>query len=161
MCSIATLKAGAQHGDNQSLVASSVGHKISPSSTNNLKDWFVSLSWGQDGLVHSYMQADVDATGKYTRDKTGTYTISPERYAFIKSEYIIYTVTQTGSCDVYLAAETDVPAVQVTAGPGGKFCVSVFRQNQEYHIINVHDWGLFPLVTTFPGGWDGMRAGTA
>lgn len=43
--------------------------------------------------------------------------------------------------------------------PGGKFCVSVFRQNQEYHIINVHDWGLFPLVTAFPGGWDGMRAG--
>ena len=115
LCSIATLKAGAQHGDNQFLVASSVGHKISPSSTNNLKDWFVSLSWGQDGLVHSYMQADVDATGKYTRDKTGTYTISPERYAFIKSEHIIYTVTQTGSCDVYLAAETDVPAVQVTA----------------------------------------------
>lgn len=47
------------------------------------------------------------------------------------------------------------------AGPGGKFCVSVFRQNQEYHIINVHDWGLFPLATAFPGGWDGMRAGTA
>ena len=45
--------------------------------------------------------------------------------------------------------------------PGGKFCVSVFRPNQEYHIINVHDWGLFPLVTAFPGGWDGMRAGTA
>ena len=22
--------------------------------------------------------------------------------------------------------------------PGGKFCVSVFRQNQEYHVINVH-----------------------
>ena len=39
-----------------------------------------------------------------------------------------------------------------------KFCVSVFRQNQEYHIIHVHDWGLFPLSTAFPGGWDGMRA---
>ena len=45
--------------------------------------------------------------------------------------------------------------------PGGKFCVSVFRQNQEYHIIHVHDWGLFPLATAFPGGWDGMRDGTA
>lgn len=45
--------------------------------------------------------------------------------------------------------------------PLRKFCVSVFRQNQEYHIINVHDWGLFPLATAFPGGWDGMRAGTA
>ena len=46
----------------------------------------------------------------------------------------------------------------VNAGPLRKFCVSVFRQNQEYHIINVHDWGLFPLATAFPGGWDGMRA---
>ena len=40
-----------------------------------------------------------------------------------------------------------------------KFCVSIFRQNQEYHIIDVHDWGLFPLAFAFPGGWDGMRAG--
>ena len=40
-----------------------------------------------------------------------------------------------------------------------KFCVSDIRQNQEYHIIHVHDWGLFPLSTAFPGGWDGMRAG--
>lgn len=45
--------------------------------------------------------------------------------------------------------------------PLRKFCVSVLRQSQEYHIINVHDWGLFPLATAFPGGWDGMRAGTA
>ncbi len=43
--------------------------------------------------------------------------------------------------------------------PLRKFCVSVFRQNQEYHIMHVHDWGLFPLGTAFPGGWDGMRAG--
>lgn len=49
----------------------------------------------------------------------------------------------------------------MSMGPLRKFCVSVFRQNQEYHIINVHDWGLFPLATAFPGGWDGMRAGTA
>ena len=41
--------------------------------------------------------------------------------------------------------------------PGGKFCVSVFRQNQEYHVINVHDEGLFPLVISLPAGWDGMR----
>ena len=45
--------------------------------------------------------------------------------------------------------------------PLREFCVSVFRQNQEYHVINVHDEGLFPLVTFLPEGWDGMRAGTA
>lgn len=48
--------------------------------------------------------------------------------------------------------------VMVSSGPGRKFCVSDIRQSQEYHVINVHIWGLFPLVTAFPGGWGGMRA---
>ena len=30
--------------------------------------------------------------------------------------------------------------------PGGKFCVSVFRQNQEYHVINVHDGAYSPWL---------------
>ena len=45
--------------------------------------------------------------------------------------------------------------------PLREFCVSVFRQNQEYYVFNVHDEGLFPLVTSHPEGWGGMRAGTA
>ena len=45
--------------------------------------------------------------------------------------------------------------------PLREFCVSDFRQNQEYHVFNVHDGGLFPLVTSLPEGWDGMRADTA
>ena len=45
--------------------------------------------------------------------------------------------------------------------PLREFCVSDFRQNQEYHVINVQDEGLFPLSTFLPEGWDGMRAGTA
>ena len=36
---------------------------------------------------------------------------------------------------------------------GRKFCVSVIRQNQEYHVINVHDGGLIPLVNVLPAGW--------
>ena len=52
-------------------------------------------------------------------------------------------------CHIY--AEKDV------LGPLGKFCVSVFRQIQEYHVFNVHDGGLFPLVISLPAGWDGMR----
>ena len=39
-----------------------------------------------------------------------------------------------------------------------KFCVSEFRQNQEFHVINVHNDGLFPLTTTLPIERDGMRA---
>ena len=42
--------------------------------------------------------------------------------------------------------------------PLREFCVSDFRQNQEYHVFNVQDEGLFPLVTPVPEGWDGMRA---
>ena len=45
--------------------------------------------------------------------------------------------------------------------PLRKFCVSVFRQNQEYHVFKVHGEGLFPLSTALPAGWVGMRAGTA
>ena len=45
--------------------------------------------------------------------------------------------------------------------PLREFCVSDFRQNQEYHVFNVQDEGLFPLVTSLPEGWDGMRADTA
>ena len=43
-------------------------------------------------------------------------------------------------------------------GHGRKFCVSDIRQSQKYHMINVHIWGLFPLVTAFLGGRGGMRA---
>ena len=34
--------------------------------------------------------------------------------------------------------------------PLREFCVSEFRQTQEYHVFNVHDGGLFPLSTTLP-----------
>ncbi len=36
--------------------------------------------------------------------------------------------------------------------PHVEFCVSEFRQTQEYHVINVHDGGLFPLPTALPVG---------
>ena len=39
------------------------------------------------------------------------------------------------------------------SGHGRKFCVSGFRQTQEYRICNVHDRGVFPFLTGFPGGW--------
>lgn len=112
---IAKLEDGAQHGDNQSLVASTDGHRISPSSTNDLKKWFASLSWGQDGLVHSYMQVNTAEDGEYTEDITGTYHLAEARYAYIKSEYVLYTVSETGICDVYLAADGTTPAIQVSA----------------------------------------------
>ena len=50
------------------------------------------------------------------------------------------------------------PVFKARSGPLREFCVSDFRQNQEYHVINVHDGGLFPLSKFLPVGWDGMRA---
>ena len=40
----------------------------------------------------------------------------------------------------------EMDSLDSTFGPGGKFCVSVFRQNQEYHIINVHDGAYSPWL---------------
>ena len=51
--------------------------------------------------------------------------------------------------------------LSINIRPLRKFCVSVFRHNQEYHVFKVHGEGLFPLSTALPAGWGGMRAGTA
>ena len=104
---IATLEDGAQHGDNQSLVAVTDGHTISPSSTNDIKNWYVCMGWGQNGMVQSYTNPVVSEDGKYT--------IGSDRYAFIKSEYVLYTVTETGTCDVYLDGSEAGGAIQVSA----------------------------------------------
>lgn len=104
---IAKLSEGAQHGDNQSLIASTAGHRISPSSTNDLKNWYICQGWGQDGNVNSYVKPTLDADGKYS--------IGSDRYAYIKSEYILYTVTETGKCDAYLDGSELAGAIQVSA----------------------------------------------
>lgn len=104
---IAKLSEGAQHGDNQSLIASTVGHTISPSSTNDLKNWYICQGWGQNGKVQTYTKPTIESDGQYT--------IGTERYAYIKSEYVLYTVTETGLCDVYLDGGELSGAIQVTA----------------------------------------------
>ena len=77
----------------------------------------------------------------------------------LKNENQIFRVLQTQG-DKSLVIDC-IKKTMPKWGPLREFCVSVFRQNQEYHVINVHDEGLFPLVTFLPEGWDGMRAGTA
>ena len=49
----------------------------------------------------------------------------------------------------------------VIMGHGRKFCVSDFRQTQEYHSYNVHNRANTPCPPLSPSGWNGMRAGTA
>ena len=46
-------------------------------------------------------------------------------------------------------------------GPGVKFCVSDFRQSQEWALENRADWRLNPFITHSHSGQNGMRAGAA
>ena len=97
---IANVEQGAQHGGNQmSLAASNVGGRITPSSTNDLKNWYICQGWGNDGKVTTYTKPTF-ATG--TGAKPGQYEAGGEtHYAYIRSEYILYTITETGLADVY------------------------------------------------------------
>ena len=108
---IAKLSEGAQHGNNQSLVAITDGHKISPASTNDVKSWYVCQGWGQDGKVSSYSKLEnLDSDGKYVADT--------DHYAYIKSEYVLYTITETGYCDAYLDGSDENGAIQVQTKGG-------------------------------------------
>lgn len=113
---IANLEQGAQHGGNQtSLAATSVGGKITPSSTNDLNTWYICEGWGPDGKVITYTQPPLkNIDGKIT----GEYDLRGEtHFAFIKSEYIVYTINESGFADVYLDAFDGKPIlVQVDNG---------------------------------------------
>lgn len=105
---IATAEDGAQHGGNQmSLAASSVGGKITPSSTNDLNEWYICQGWDTFGKVTSYMQPTF-STGEGA--KPGQYEAGGKtHYAYIRSEYIVYTIMESGIADVYLDASEGSP----------------------------------------------------
>lgn len=96
-------------GSDKQTTASSVGHEISPSSTNDAQSWFVPKSW-QGTDVSSYQKASTDAGGKYALTSgTDSY------YAYVAADYTLYTVTNTGVADVYLDGTNPV-----TVKPSGK-----------------------------------------
>lgn len=83
-------------GSDKQTTASSAGHEISPSSTNDARSWFVPKSW-QGTDVSSYQKANTDAGGKYAlMGSADSY------YAYVAADYTLYTVTNTGIADVYL-----------------------------------------------------------
>lgn len=114
---IATLEEGAQHGGEQkSLEAMTTGATLSPASTDNLKDWFVCQSWDNQGYVTDYTVPSFE-TGADA--KPGNYKVAgKDYYAFIKSDYIVYTITSTGTADVYLEDDGTEPPIVVTAKNG-------------------------------------------
>ena len=103
---IATAEQGPQHGGEQtSLAASTTGGIISPSSTNNLINWYVCEGWNEEGKVTSYRKPTFVTNGK-----PGQYGADDDpHYAYLKSEYILYTITETGLADVYLDASEGSP----------------------------------------------------
>lgn len=117
---IGLLENGAQHGDNnQSLQAETLGGKITPSSTSNVKDWYVCNEWKTDGMVHSYMiPTGIDSKGRYE----GT---DGEHYAFLCGEYVLYTITETGTCDVYLSPDDLNKYITVTQTAGEETSTTV------------------------------------
>lgn len=88
------------HGSDTSTVASAAGHEISPSSTNDAKNWYVPQSW-QGVNVSTYQKVDTSISG----ENPGKYTIQGnDYYAFTVANYTLYTVANTGVADVYLDA---------------------------------------------------------
>ena len=114
---IATLEEGAQHGGEQkSLEAMTTGATLSPASTDNLEDWYVCQSWDNQGFVTDYSIPSFE-TG--TGAIPGNYKVAgKDYYAFIKSDYIVYTITSTGTADVYLEDDGTEPPIVVTAKNG-------------------------------------------
>ena len=108
------LKNGAQHGGEQkSLEAQTMGATLSPSSTDDLKIGTFATA-GTTRLVTDYSTPNFSTTAKAL---PGEYEVAGKKYnAFIKSDYIVYTITDTGTADVYLDASDGAP---VTIEPVG------------------------------------------
>lgn len=102
------LKNGAQHGGEQkSLEAQTTGATLSPSSTDDLKYWYVCNGWNNQGLVTDY---STPAFSTAADALPGEYEVAGKKYnAFIRSDYIVYTITDTGTADVYLDASNGAP----------------------------------------------------
>lgn len=74
-----------------------------------MADWYACQGWGEDGKVTTYTKLNFTAGGK-----AGEYEAGGEmHYAFLKGEYILYTISDTGFADVYLADPSENP-VEVT-----------------------------------------------
>lgn len=105
---IADAQQGAQHGgNNMSLSATTVGGRITPSSTDDLNNWWICKEWNTDGKVTTYEQPTF-VSGEGT--KPGQYSAGGEtHFAYIQSEYIVYTINQSGLADVFLDASEGAP----------------------------------------------------
>lgn len=111
---IAPGKSVIHDGSDHQTTAASLGHEISPSSTNDAISWFVPKSWnGTD--VSGYQKATI------SKQLEGSYKLEGDPktyYAYTMAEYTLYTINQTGEADVYLDNSGSNGPVVVTASAG-------------------------------------------
>ena len=92
------------HGkDNETIAFDTTGeHEISPSSTDDIKTWYIPSAWSDGAMVSGYSVVDFSNadTGEYIVGKNATD--SKKYYAYNVSTYTLYTVRDTGIADVYL-----------------------------------------------------------
>lgn len=85
---------GADHGSGtKSLEAFSNGGILSPASSDDITNWYICQGMNDAGKVVNYKSPDFDIG---VDAKPGQYTLDKKYFAFIKSDYIVYTISQTG-----------------------------------------------------------------
>ncbi|MGN0420249.1 MAG: hypothetical protein ACI4E4_07360 [Acetatifactor sp.] len=92
------------------------GGILSPSSSDDMKTWYVPQSWNTQGLINGYTTPTFDGGNA----APGQYTIDDVKYfAYIRSDYLVYTVSETGYANVYLEnGGSDAPPIKITKHNG-------------------------------------------
>lgn len=118
------------HGSDTSTVASATGHEISPSSTNDAKNWCVPQGW-QGVNVSTYQKVETSISG----EDPGKYTIQGnDYYAFTAANYTLYTVANTGVADVYLDASNSSP-ITITQHGGTQKWFNIIKGSLRVGIV--------------------------
>lgn len=102
------------HGSGSTLVAVE-GHPITPASTDDINTWYVPRKW-VDNLtkVQTYKQPTFTVRDEYGV-YDGKYTdAGKDYYAYNVKTFMLYTIRDTGSADVYLDADAEGGAIVVT-----------------------------------------------
>lgn len=110
----------ADHDGDAATVAMTEGHGITPSSTENMVDWYIPAVW-TDNLSKVSSYSKVTLTVDANDDKDGTYTLGgKDYYAYALGTYNLFAVKNTSHADVYFDGAAEGGAIQVTrAGETG------------------------------------------
>ena len=124
---IANAEDGTVHGTGGTLTHTfTTGGILSPASSDDMKHWYVPQGWNEQGKITSYMTPNFDSGSDA---KPGQYTVSGTKYfAYIRSDYVVYTVSETGFANVYLEdGGAEYPPIEITTHGGTG--VSTFKDS--------------------------------